>query len=95
MLISSHTLRGLPVFTEQGSFLGVVCGVTIDTQSQSIMQYEVKSGWRFFHRTFLLIHSTQVISISHEKMVVKDEFMKETHVRPLSLFRKWRLVPTV
>ena len=80
MIISSQQLLHLPVSTQSGQALGKIHALDIDIDSQSIMKYQVKSGHLLqgLGRHELLIHRSQVISISAERMVVEDNVVKET-----------------
>lgn len=77
MLFNFAHLKNLSVFTESGLRLGHISEVEIDIDSQSIIRYLVESG-RLISRWQLplLVHRSQVVSISKEKMVVEDAAAK-------------------
>jgi len=74
----------LPVYTESGYYLGKVVKVKVDPQTGSPLQYFVKSKnfLRNLFRGSLIIHETQVVSISREKMVVRDTLKKISQAVP-------------
>lgn len=67
-------LINLAVFTQSGISLGKISDIEIETESQTILRYEVKKN--FFDQP-LLIHRDQVISINAKSMVVEDTAVKE------------------
>lgn len=74
MKIHWSQLHNLPVQTESGDKLGVVDGVEVDVDAHTISHYQVKPGKilvGFFAKP-LLIAPEQVVSISADKMTVKD-----------------------
>lgn len=83
MRISSSDLINLPVFTEGGRNLGRVHSFDIDIESFIITRFYVKTNLTFrdllgnLSHEQLIIAPSQVISISQEKMVVKDGVVKE------------------
>jgi sporulation protein YlmC with PRC-barrel domain len=74
MKISWSQLHHLPVQTESGEKLGIVEGVTISIDKHAIEKYEIKPATLLagFFSQALLISPEQVISITKEKMIVKD-----------------------
>lgn len=77
MLLNLAKLKGLSVFSQSGLRLGQVVDLEIDSDTQSILRYLVQRGrlvGRF--QEPLLIHRSQVISISSERMVVEDAVAK-------------------
>lgn len=73
MLLSIFQLKNLLVYTQSGIKLGRIIDLEIDAESQSIIHYLVQR--RLFAGRFqkpLLIHRSQVISVSREKMIVED-----------------------
>lgn len=75
MLLVFSKLKNLSVFTRSGIKLGQVADVEIDLDSQSIIRYVIKRG--IVNRDVLLVHRSQVISITDEKMTVEDAVVKE------------------
>ena len=72
-MLSSHDLLGLAVMTKSGETLGRVVDFSIDQDSQSILSYDVKQGGLkgMLGRHFL-VHRSQVISLTSQKMIVDD-----------------------
>ena len=81
MYLSNDNIIKLPVFTKSGDKLGQVSHFEVDTISQQIVKYYVKSGGLVNELLRkdkeLIIDQSQVISISAEKMVVEDLTAKE------------------
>lgn len=75
MRISYKDLRKLTVETELGDDLGSVCDVIVDVDSSCIVQYKVRSS--VLDREPLLVSKNQVLSISHEKMIVRDSVIRD------------------
>ncbi len=82
MQISSDDLVNLPVYTQSGQRLGRVTSFEIDIDSYTISRYYVKTGLiqGLWHQQ-LIIHQSQVISISAEKMVVEDNVKKQPETK--------------
>lgn len=74
MLFLFSKLKNLPVFTRSGIKLGQIADIEIDLDSQSIIRYVVRRG--MVSRQTLMIHRSQVICITGEKMVVEDSVAK-------------------
>lgn len=70
MQLSNQQLFGLPVQTISHQHLGVVVGITLDTEQHVIMQYQVRT-WPVIGQV-LLISSSQVVRLTNELMVVDD-----------------------
>lgn len=71
MRINLSKLRHLPVVTERGTNLGHVADVELDVETHAVLAYLVQSGIKPFgavHR----VAPAQVVSITSERMVVKD-----------------------
>ena len=78
MKMLSEELINLPVYTQSGEHLGKVVSFDFDIDMQTIEQYHVKTGLiRDLWHEQLVIHHSQVISISAEKMVVEDTVSRE------------------
>lgn len=75
MLIHSSDLLGLPVVTEGGTALGKVSGFELDIDAHFIRAYEVR---RSIVGKKLLVNRAQVVAITKEKMIVKDEVVSYT-----------------
>ncbi len=73
MLIRWNKLKELPVHTAGGIFLGKVIGFELEAETHLVRAYFVKKilGPEFS------IGREQVISITAEKMIVEDSFVKE------------------
>jgi len=67
-------LINLQVFTQSGQNLGKITDIEAETESQTIIKYQVKKN--LFEKP-LLIHRDQVISINQKSMVVEDAILKE------------------
>lgn len=74
MILVLKGLKNLPVYTKSGSFLGKIKEAEMDSETQQIIKYFVRSGnpLKNVLAKELLISSSQVISLSQEKMVVDD-----------------------
>ena len=73
MRISTKQLLGLPVETEDGAHIGSVVSCDVDIDTHHVETYHAKSG-RLLSGLFhgdLLIHPTEIISITAEKMIVQ------------------------
>lgn len=72
-ITSHHSLVRLPVETKSGDYLGRISHVEIDPNSDLIIRYHVKPSWfmRLWARSYI-IHKTQVVKITPEKMIVED-----------------------
>lgn len=82
MFLNQKILIGLPVETKSGLVLGKIRSFEIDSESQTIMKYFVKSRnlvSKLLNEETkeLIIHRDQVISIDAEKMVVDDSAVKD------------------
>lgn len=74
MLTNIRDIIDLPVETQSGQALGKVGAITVEIETQSIYQYQVKHGGlaHLFDKVEILVHRDQVLEISKEKMVVED-----------------------
>lgn len=75
MLIMIKKLLNLPVITQSGSKLGGVRDIEIDIESHLVRTYHV--GHKLPGMEKHLIAPSQVVSITAEKMIVKDGVMPE------------------
>ena len=83
-------LRGLRVETESGDRVGRAIGVVFETVSGSIVQYRVRPAtvltmFGFGNREFL-VHATQIVSITAERMVIRDTDVPVRHRRTKRIF---------
>lgn len=73
MLLEHKQIIGLAVATKSGEHLGKIAGFNLDSESQTVYQYQVgPSGLSKLFAKELLIHRDQVISIDDKKMIVDD-----------------------
>ena len=79
MNLNKKYLINLPVFTQSEQTLGKICDFELDSETQKIIKYHVKSEKliKELLAKELIISSEQVISIDKEKMVVEDSVTKE------------------
>lgn len=79
MQVRDSNLRGLPVFTENGTRLGRVVSIIIETANHEVVHYAVKRPRRLADPLpgELLVHPRQIISVDDRKMVVQDLLIKE------------------
>lgn len=82
MIINSKDLIGLSVETKSGLILGKIKNFEIDSETQMIFRYIIKSRnliSKFLSESDeqLIINKNQVVSINKEKMVVEDNVVKE------------------
>lgn len=83
MIISSKNLHGIEVQSKSGQELGVVVAMLINTDTQEIEQYEVRTSLvKQFLGKSLLIHRKQVISIEEKRLVVEDGIIEENNLQP-------------
>jgi sporulation protein YlmC with PRC-barrel domain len=89
MIIDCKKLIGLPVETKSGLLLGKIKNFEIDSETQTVRQYIVKS--RSLMKKLLseevselVVGRSQVISIEEEKMIVEDSVVGETETARLS-----------
>ncbi|MBI3291091.1 PRC-barrel domain-containing protein [Candidatus Falkowbacteria bacterium] len=78
MKISSSDLINLPVYTEGGDHLGRVLSFDVDASSGQVSHYYVRTGLiqGLWHEQ-LMIHQSQVVSVSKQKMIVEENIKKE------------------
>lgn len=79
ILLTDKELRGIPVFTKGGDKLGKIAGVVIDAEYHEIHEYAVSKS-RLLSALLpddLLIHRSQVIELTAERMVVDDASVSE------------------
>jgi sporulation protein YlmC with PRC-barrel domain len=80
MRLTTKDLISLPVETKSGEKLGKIASFDIDSETQQIVCYCVKSLNPIKDLIFqdqLIISPTQVISITAKKMVVEDNVIKD------------------
>ena len=81
MPISSEKLINLPVQTKSGEHLGQISSFDIDTDTQTILKYHIKSSnpiTNIIKQKELLIDQSQVIEVTSEKMTVDDNLIPQT-----------------
>jgi len=79
MNLGKKELIGLPVFTQSNENLGKVCDFELDSATQKIFRYHVKSE-RIIKDILakeLIISTEQIVSVDKSKMVVEDNVAKE------------------
>ncbi len=84
MRIAKKQLLNLRVITVKGFTIGRVFDLSFDTESQSVIQYEVHSSWiaslkltPLPSRQSFLIHRDQVIRMNDKELVVQDGAIPE------------------
>ncbi|KKR48916.1 MAG: hypothetical protein UT86_C0002G0091 [Candidatus Magasanikbacteria bacterium GW2011_GWC2_40_17] len=78
MLLSLPQIKNLPVFTKNKIKLGIIVDLELDTDSQSVLRYFVQKGQILGRlQEPLIIHRSQVISLTPEKMIVEDNVGEE------------------
>jgi sporulation protein YlmC with PRC-barrel domain len=82
MFINYKNLIGLPVKTKSGLFLGKIKSFEIESETQTISRYVVKSRSLISKLLSeevgeILIGYSQVLSLDEEKMIVEDILVKE------------------
>jgi sporulation protein YlmC with PRC-barrel domain len=90
MTIQNKNLLNLPVFTLGGTRLGYVTSFEIDELDQRIKQYIIKThhGLAGLFDKQLVVSVRQVVSLSHEKLVVEDAILKQTTTNQTELSAK-------
>ncbi|MBU1146175.1 PRC-barrel domain-containing protein [Patescibacteria group bacterium] len=82
MYINYKNLIGLPVQTKSGLLLGKIKSFEIESDSQNILKYFIKSR-NLISKLLseeveeIIISRNQVISLDEEKMIVDDASIKE------------------
>lgn len=73
MVLPLSQIKNLLVVTQSGTRLGIIVDMELETDSQSILRYVVQRG-QILGRLHdpLLVHRSQVVSLSDEKMIVED-----------------------
>ncbi|HBW74428.1 MAG: hypothetical protein UX10_C0037G0004 [Candidatus Magasanikbacteria bacterium GW2011_GWA2_45_39] len=75
-MLTTKQIKKLPVITVSGKKLGRVNEVFVDPESQSIMQYQVTPHRLLSLDLPLLIHRSQVVSVTSERLLVEDNVVK-------------------
>ena len=86
MILSNENLLNLPVYTKSNQHLGQIHDFGIDSDTQTIFQYHVRGSniiKNIIQNNELLIHHSQVIEITKEKMIVDDNLETEQEVSEL------------
>lgn len=78
MVLPLSQIKNLPVFTKSEMRLGIITDLELDTDSQSILRYLVQRSQILGRlQESLLIHRSQVLSLTSEKMIVDDNVSEE------------------
>lgn len=79
MYLNGQQLKNLSVVTKSGQLLGKIKDIEINTDTQNISKYVVKSNQitKRLAGKELIISPSQVISIDNQKMVVEDNVVKD------------------
>ena len=72
MRINYKNLKLLPVETKSGQVLGYIKDIVLETEGQSVVQYEVGN---LFGKKYL-VGREQVLSIDESKIIVDDNVLK-------------------
>lgn len=75
-MFTTKQIKKLPVITVSGKKLGRVNEIFVDPDSQSIIQYQVTPRRLLSLDLPLLIHRSQVISLTPERLLVEDNVVK-------------------
>lgn len=77
-MLKASALKNLPVFTQSGFKLGRIVDWEIDSETQSILRYQVRRRglWKRWQEP-LLIHRRQVVSLTEKQMIVEDALLKQ------------------
>ncbi len=98
MLLHAQDVKNIPVVTQDGRKVGKLIGPTIDTATHAIFKYAVARS-RLLSALLpdeLLVDPSQVVSLTAEQMVIKDELVpaeaeakkqlsEATHALPASM----------
>lgn len=79
MYLTARKIKNLPVVTKSGRILGKVKDLEINSETQTISKYLVKSD-KLMERLIdqeLLIDAGQVISLTEKELVVDDAVVKD------------------
>lgn len=74
---SVHKILGLHVETQSGVALGKVHTILVDVSTHTITHYEVQKGIIPGRHSTFLIHTSSVLEITDEKMVVVDDVSRQ------------------
>ncbi len=97
MRLNQKQLNNLPVYTESEDHLGDIINFELDTQTQQIINFHVGSSSflkQLLKEEGLIIGINNIVSLSEEKMIVKDAVIKEENISPEKLLSK-TAVPTL
>ena len=85
MKINNKQLKNLPVITESNQELGNLESFNIDTDSQSILEYNIKPTniVKELIQGDLTISRGQIIDIGPDKIIIKDSFSKQESFQKL------------
>jgi sporulation protein YlmC with PRC-barrel domain len=87
MLINYSQLINLPVETKNNEFLGKISDLEIDIDNLNIRKLYVKSSnlIRGLFEDVLIIDQSQILEITNEKIIVKDEAKKIKNKKTLNI----------
>ena len=87
MNLKKNDLIGLPVYTQSNQHLGKVSDFELETSSQLVVKYYIKSKdiIKELLEKELIINNKQVMFISKQKMVVEDNVVPEKEVKKTAL----------
>jgi len=92
MKILYSKLINLPVETENGDFLGKVADLEINIETYNVLKFYIKGSGvirRLFGTAELIIDPSQIVSITAEKIIVKDETRKVEEKKAIKIeFKK-------
>lgn len=77
MRIANNDLINLPVYSRSGEHLGKIASFELDLDTGKIENFHVKTGLieGLWHEQ-LVVHHSQVVEITEEKMIVEDTATK-------------------
>lgn len=87
MIIKYQKLIALPVITEAGQLLGKITKIDIETDSQIIHNYYIKSAniVKGLFEGELIINSKQVINITNDRIIVENRVFENQKKKAFNL----------
>lgn len=79
LTLTDKELRGIPVYTKSGDKLGKIAGIIVDAEHHEVREYAVSKS-RLLSALLpddLLIHRSQVLELTAERMTVDDAAVSE------------------
>jgi len=97
MIQNSRELINLPVFTQSGQLLGQLADFSIDTESQSLVEYFVSTHHSLnnLFRNQLIINRGQIIDILPDKIIVVDNLGTAPKAKTTSIKKKSAPLPAI